>query len=507
MPNPTEVRPVLEMQHISKRFDATQALEDVSLMLYPGEVHALLGENGAGKSTLIKIITGVHQADVGEIILEGSRVHFTDPRAAQQAGIAAIYQEPSLFPDLDIAENIFVGRQPVGLGGRLQWSQMVEEANRLLASLGVHLDPRTKARFLSVAEQQMVEIARALSTNAKILIMDEPTSSLTPAEVNELFRIVRQLRQAGTAIVFISHRLEELLDLVDRVTVLRDGRYVGTRPMAEVTIENMIEMMVGRTLATLFPKQTVTPGEVMVEVEHLTCAGVFNDVSFQVRAGEIVGVAGLVGAGRTEVAQSIFGITPATAGVIKIEGREASIRSPRDAMALGIAYVPEDRQHHGLILPMPIAQNITLPIINRFTRRGWLRRSAEEATALAFADQMEVKRAAITQQVRQLSGGNQQKVVLAKWLATNPRILILDEPTRGIDVGTKSAVHALMSELAGRGLAILMISSELPEILGMSDRVLVMREGRITGRFVRAEATQARIMHAATVGTAAGGVN
>ena len=508
MPDPTAIpTPILEMQHISKRFDATQAVEDVSLALYPGEVHALLGENGAGKSTLVKIITGVHQPDTGEILLEGGRFHFADPRAAQRAGIAAIYQEPSLFPDLDIAENIFVGRQPVGWGGRLQWQKMVEEANRLLVTLGVHLDPRTKARFLSVAEQQMVEIARALSTNAKILIMDEPTSSLTPAEVFELFRIVRQLRSAGTAIVFISHRLEDLFEMADRVTILRDGRFVGTRPMTDVTIENLIEMMVGRTLANLFPKQNVTLGEVMLDVTHFTRIGVFIDVSFQVRAGEIVGIAGLVGAGRTEVAQSIFGIAPPTAGAIKVQGKQVSIRSPQDAMALGIAYVPEDRQHHGLILPMTIAQNITLPIIRRFTRNGWLQHNAEERAAVEFADQMEVKRAEIGQQVRQLSGGNQQKVVLAKWLATNPRILILDEPTRGIDVGTKSAVHALMSELASRGLAILMISSELPEILGMSDRVLVMREGRITGEFSRTEATQERIMHAATMGTAVGAVN
>lgn len=353
----------------------------------------------------------------------------------------------------------------------------------------------------------MVEIARALSTNAKILIMDEPTSSLTPAKVIELFRIVRQLRSAGTAIVFISHRLEISLRWPTVVTILRDGRFVGTRPMTDVTIENLIEMMVGRTLANLFPKQNVTLGEVMLDVTHFTRIGVFIDVSFQVRAGEIVGIAGLVGAGRTEVAQSIFGIAPPTAGAIKVQGKQVSIRSPQDAMALGIAYVLEDRQHHGLILPMTIAQNITLPIIRRFTRNGWLQHNAEERAAVEFADQMEVKRAEIGQQVRQLSGGNQQKVVLAKWLATNPRILILDEPTRGIDVGTNRGRCLLMSELASRGLAILMISSELPEILGMSDRVLVMREGRITGEFSRTEATQERIMHAATMGTAVGAVN
>ena len=493
--------PVLSAHGISKSFGGVKALQDVEFAAYAGEVHALLGENGAGKSTLIKIFTGVHQPDVGEIFLNGQQVHFADPRVARQAGIAAIYQEPSLFPDLDIAENIFVGRQPIAAGQRVDWRQMVQESTRLLDRLGVQLDPRTKARFLSVAEQQMVEIARALSIDAKILIMDEPTSSLTLAEVAELFRIVRQLREAGTAIIFISHRLEELFELADRVTILRDGRFVGTQPMADVTTARLIEMMVGRTLADLFPKQDVAPGRVLLEVEHLSRAGVFDDISFEVRAGEIVGMAGLVGAGRTDVAQAIFGVNPATSGVIKIDGKPVKITSPQQAMGLGLAYVPEDRQHHGLLLPLSIAQNITLPNLGHFARLGWLNGKAELRAAEEAADQMEVKRASITQRARELSGGNQQKVVLAKWLATHPRILILDEPTRGIDVGTKRAVHALMSDLASQGLAILMISSELPEVLGMSDRVIVMREGRITGQLTRAEATQEKIMHAATVGT------
>ncbi len=497
-----EKSPVLSGHNISKAFGGVKALQGVEFAAYPGEVHALLGENGAGKSTLIKCFTGVYRPDEGEILLDGQPASFGDPRDARQAGIAAIYQEPSLFPDLDITENIFVGRQLTGGGGRVAWRQMVQEARRLLAQLGVPLDPGTKARYLSVAEQQMVEIARALSINAKILIMDEPTSSLTLAEVAELFRIVRQLRDGGTAVIFISHRLEELFELADRVTILRDGRYVGTQPLANVTTQQLIEMMVGRTLADLFPKLDVAPGEVLLEVEHLSRAGVFDDISFQVRAGEIVGLAGLVGAGRTDVAQSIFGIAPATSGVIKIGGKAASIKDPQTAMALGLAYVPEDRQHHGLLLPMTISNNITLPDLRRFARLGWLDQRGERQAASRAAEQMEVKCTSVQQKVNELSGGNQQKVVLAKWLSTNPRILILDEPTRGIDVGTKSAVHALMSQLASQGIAILMISSELPEILGMSDRVLVMREGRLTGHFRRAEATQEIIMQAATLGQA-----
>ena len=497
-----ELQPVLSAHHVSKAFGGVKALQDVSFAAYAGEVHAILGENGAGKSTLIKILTGVYLPDGGNLQLRGHDVTILNPRAAQSLGIAAIYQEPSLFPDLDIAENIFVGRQPTR-GGRVDWSAMVSEAARLLKELGVELDPRTKARYLSVAQQQMVEIARALSIDAKVLIMDEPTSSLTPAEVSELFVIVRQLRAAGVAVIFISHRLEELFELADRVTILRDGRLVGERTLQDVTIDQLIEMMVGRTLADLFPKIPVTPGAVLLEVTGLGYERLFSDISFQVRAGEIVGMAGLVGAGRTEVARTLFGVTPATRGAIKIDGRPVQITSPQQAMALGLAYVPEDRQHHGLLLPMGIATNISLPSLRRFARNGWVDDRNEKIAATQAADQLEVKRASVDQRARELSGGNQQKVVLAKWLSTNPRILILDEPTRGIDVGTKSAVHGLMSQLAAQGMAILMISSELPEVLGMSDRVLVMREGRLTGHFTRAEATQELIMRAATMGSAA----
>ncbi|MCB0196206.1 MAG: sugar ABC transporter ATP-binding protein [Anaerolineae bacterium] len=489
---------ILSMSNIYKNFAGVRALQGVAFDLYPGEVHALLGENGAGKSTLIKIITGVHQPDDGDIVLYGEPVKFDDPRASQRQGIAAIYQEPSLFPDLDIAENIFVGRQPTRAGGQVAWSQMYHAASELLNSLGVHLDPRTKARNLSVAQQQMVEIARALSVQAKILIMDEPTSSLTLAEVDDLFRIVNQLRDAGTAIVFISHRLEELFELADRVTVLRDGAYVDTKLISEVTTESLIQMMVGRQLSDLFPKLDVEAGDIVLQVECLSRDGAFQDVSFTLRQGEILGMAGLVGAGRTDVARAIFGVDAITGGRVIINGQPVTINSPQQAMRLGLAYVPEDRQHHGLVLPMHISHNITLPILSEFASQGWLDTGQEQQSATEAATQMEVKAAGLWQRVRELSGGNQQKVVLAKWLATKPRILILDEPTRGIDVGTKAAVHGLMSQLASQGMAILMISSELPEILGMSDRILVMREGRLTGQFSRTEATQEKIMLAAT---------
>jgi rhamnose transport system ATP-binding protein len=493
----SEPSPIFQMQHVSKSFGGAHALRDVHFEIYPGEVHALLGENGAGKSTLIKIITGVHQPDAGQLFLDGLPIRFANTREAQEHGIAAIYQEPSLFPDLDVAENILVGRQPLR-NGRVDWKRMYQEASDLLRRLGLPIDPRTKARELSVAQQQVVEIARALSINAKVLIMDEPTSSLTLREVEELFAIVRQLREAGTAIVFISHRLEELFALVDRVTILRDGAYVSTRSMADVTSDDLIRMMVGRTLSELFPKQVVAPGEVLLEVQGLGVEGIFSDISFQLRRGEILGMAGLIGAGRTNVARALFGTEPATAGTIKLDGKIVVINNPDTAMALGIGYVPEDRKEHGVVLQMGIGQNITLPILATFANLGWIDQQRELESAAESAQKLEVKMASVQQPVGQLSGGNQQKVVLAKWLGTQPRVLILDEPTRGIDVGTKAAVHHLMGGLAAQGIAILMISSELPEVLGMSDRILVMREGRLTGQFSRAEATQENLMAAAT---------
>ena len=489
---------ILRMTNISKSFSGVHALRGVQLELRPGEVHALLGENGAGKSTLVKVITGVHQPDTGEIYLNGQRLHLTDPREATALGISAIYQELSIFPDLDIAENIYVGRRPTRAGGLIDWRRMYRDAEALLNSLGVQLNLKTKARYLSIAQQQMVEIARALSVNARILIMDEPTSALTLNEVADLFEIVRRLREKGTAILFISHRLEELFEIADCVTVLRDATYVDTRSMAGVTQDELIRMMVGRTISDLFPKKAVDQGEVVLRVKNLTRSGAFKDVSFDLHKGEILGLAGLIGAGRTEVSQALFGVAPADEGTIEIDGRSVRMTSPRQAMEYGLALVPEDRQHHGLVLPMDIADNVMLPRLSHFSRRGWLAAKQARQSAHAAATQMEVKATTVWQKVRELSGGNQQKVVLAKWLSTHPRILILDEPTRGIDIGTKAEVHRLMCDLAAEGIAILMISSELPEVLGMSDRILVMHEGRVTGLFTRGEATQERIMTAAT---------
>jgi rhamnose transport system ATP-binding protein len=490
-------QPVISMRGINKAFGGVQALNDVAFDIYAGEVHALLGENGAGKSTLIKIITGVYQPDGGEIVLNGEPVQFANPREAQAAAIAAIYQEPNLFPDLDIAENIYVGRQPKK-GGRVDWGQMYEDAENLLDSLGLKLDVRTKARSLSVAQQQMVEIARALSLDAKVLIMDEPTSSLTLSEVEDLFTITRRLRDQGTALVFISHRLEELFALADRVTILRDGNYIGTRMIDNVTRDELIHMMVGRSLDSLYPKEGADIGDVVLEVRSLTIPGQFENISFEVRAGEILGVYGLVGAGRTEIARAIFGTEPAMSGQIVIHGKPVTIRSPQQAMDLGIAYVPEDRKMHGLILPMSISQNITLSILQRFATATWINQQEENSAAQELARQLSVKAAGVWQKAAELSGGNQQKVVLSKWLATKPRILILDEPTRGIDVGTKSEVHQLLSQLAADGVAIVMISSELPEILGMSDRILVICEGHVGGEFDRDEATQEKLIHVIT---------
>jgi rhamnose transport system ATP-binding protein len=495
---------ILMLSNITKRFGGVEVLHGVSFTLRQGEVHALLGENGAGKSTLIKVITGVHQPDAGEIDLNGRQMHFNDTHESRLAGIAAIYQELSLFPDLNVAENIFIGRQPTSFGGRIDWQKLYAEAETLLASLGVHLELKQKARNLSIAQQQMVEIARAFSINARILIMDEPTSSLTLNEVDDLFRLVRRLRDEGTAIVFISHRLEELFELADRVTVLRDGAYVDTCQMKDVTRDDLIRMMVGRTITNMFPKQDVKPGKVVLKVDHLTCEGTFKDISFELREGEILGLAGLVGAGRTNVARAIFGVESPTSGEIQLDGLAIHITSPQQAIALGLAYVPEDRQLHGLIPPMNITANISLPVLQKYTRRGWLRDKVERSAAFTAARQMEVRANSVWQRARELSGGNQQKVVMAKWLSTKPRILILDEPTRGIDVGTKAAVHALMSKLVSEGMAILMISSELPEVLGMSDRVIVMHEGSMTAHFTRAEATQEKILSAATQTVATG---
>jgi rhamnose transport system ATP-binding protein len=495
---PAATPPVVELRDVTKQFGAVRALRGVQLVLYPGEVHALVGENGAGKSTLVKMLGGIHQPDTGEILINGRPVALTSPLDARANGIAVIQQHPFLFPDLDVAENVFMGRQPKTRFGRIDWRRMNREVDTLLRPLGVSFAATTPVRGLSVADQQMVEIAKALSQDARVLVMDEPTASLSAREVERLFAIVRRLREQGAAILFVSHRLEEVAELADRVTIFRDGGYVITAPTSELTTDQIIRHMVGRQLDSLFPKEAAEIGEVVLSVRGLSRLGAFQDVSFDLRRGEILGLFGLVGAGRTEVARVIFGVDGAERGTVALNGRPVSIADPTDAMNHGIAYVPEDRHAQGLILTFPIDENITLPILRRLSNLTLVNSGKAEAIAADYAARLQVKSAGMDQLVSALSGGNQQKVVLGKWLATDPVVLMLDEPTRGIDIGTKAEVHRIISHLAGQGLAILMISSELPEILGMSDRILVMHEGRVSGEFSRVEADQERIMFAAT---------
>ncbi|MBX6766140.1 MAG: sugar ABC transporter ATP-binding protein [Actinomadura rubrobrunea] len=494
--------PALALVDVSKSFGAVRALQGVTIELHAGEVHALAGENGAGKSTVVKTFAGVHRPDSGEVRVDGRPVTFHGPADAQAAGVAVIYQEPTLFPDLSVAENIFMGRQPRTRFGRIDRRAMHAEAARLFERLGVALDPQQPARGLSIADQQVVEIAKAISREARVLIMDEPTAALTGQEVARLFAVTRTLRDQGCAVLFISHRLEEIFAICQRVTTLRDGTYVGTEDVADLTPDDLVQRMVGREVAALYPKQHVRPGEVALKVSRLTREGVFTDVSFEVRRGEIVALAGLVGAGRSEVARAIFGVDRWDAGSVEVNGRRLPPASPTAAMAAGLALVPEDRRQQGLVMDMSIERNMGLTQLRRLRRltgRGPLiSRKVERDRAADWALRLQLKYARLSDAVGVLSGGNQQKVVLAKWLATEPSVLIVDEPTRGIDVGTKAEVHRLLSELAAENLAILMISSDLPEVLGMADRVLVMHEGRLTAEIPRAEATEEAVMAAAT---------
>ena len=495
-----ENAPIMQTKQLSMSFGGVQVLKDVDFDIYPGEIHGLIGENGAGKSTLLKILAGVYQPKSGEILLRDKPVDIPNPHTATDLGIALIHQEPLTFPDLDVAENIFIGRQPMRRGlPRVDWKTMYARAGEILNSLGVNLDPKAKVRGLSVADQQMVEMAGALSQDAKILFMDEPTAALTPSEVKDLFTIIRRMREQGTAIVFISHRLEEILDICDRITVLRDGEWVGECRPDDTTTDEIIHMMVGRPLSALFDMGSEHAiGEPMLQVEGLSRVRKFSDVSFEVHAGEIVGMAGLVGAGRTDVARALFGVLDIDSGTVRIQGKEVDIKQPRGALAHGMAYVPEDRQHNGLLMDMSVTKNTTLAALERIFPNHWLRNSVEDKYAEEYVDKLRIMLRQLSQPVRELSGGNQQKVVLSKWLLASPKIILLDEPTRGIDIGAKSEVHRLIGELAAQGLAILMISSEMPEILAMSDRIIVMREGRINGHFTREEATAERIIAAAT---------
>lgn len=493
----------LRMEGISKHFPGVQALNGVDFEVERGEIHALVGENGAGKSTLMKVLMGVYPKDSGRIFLEGREVRISGPKEAESLGISMIFQEFNLLPHLTVGENIFLTRLPrKGFLRTVDWRRLWDDSVEILAKLEIPIDPRSLIRDLSVAEMQMVEIAKALSVNAKVLIMDEPTSALTREEIGKLFAQMRKLRDQGVAIVFISHRLEEIKEISDRITVLRDGQKIATVKTSDVTEEEIAEMMVGREVKTLFPKTETRKGRILLEVKNLTRKGVFEDVSFCLHEGEILGIYGLVGAGRTELARSIFGEDPIDSGEVFLEGRRVSVRHPKDAVDLGVGLVPENRALQGLLLNMSVRENIALPNLAGLSRKGWISNFKEKSLAQKQVQVLGVKTPSLEQKVLYLSGGNQQKVVLAKWLARNPRVLILDEPTRGIDIGAKAEVHALMNSLAEMGIGIIMISSELPEVLGMSDRILVMRKGRIVAEFSREEASPQKIVLAAAGGKA-----
>ena len=486
---------LLQAINITKSYAGVHALKSASFELRAGEVHALIGENGAGKSTLIKIITGAVELDGGEIRLNGEIVTHNSPRVAKQLGIAAIYQQPTLFPELTVAENIALGLEKAGMLGRVDWRERRRRAAELLAQVGARIDTERAAGELTMPQQQLVEIARALGAKAKVLIMDEPTASLSEEDTQNLFRVIRNLRESGVGVIYISHRLEELPVIADRVTVLRDGRTIDTRLMSDVNRQQLIQLMIGRELSAVFPKKEVVLGDVVLELRQLgsKCAGI-KEINLSVRAGEIVGLAGLVGAGRTELARTIFGLTQADQGEIVLRGKPVRIESPSQAIKHGLAYLPEDRRRHGVILDMQIGANITLASLDRLSRYGMMDFKREKEIAADYTRRLGVKTPAIYVPVSTLSGGNQQKVALSRWLVTKPSVLILDEPTQGIDVGAKSEIHALMIELASHSVAILMISSELPEILGMSDRIAVMHGGTIVAILDRKDATQAKIL-------------
>lgn len=501
-PSPSEPgprsTPLLQLRGAAKTFGPVIALGDGEIEILSGEIHALVGENGAGKSTLVKILAGVHQRDAGEFFVEGQSVHFRNVADSKAVGISVIYQEPTLFPDLTVAENIFMGRQPRGRTGLIDRGAMRQASVDLFSVLGVPIDPDRVAEGLSIADQQIIEIAKAISLQAKVLIMDEPTAALSGVEVERLFSVARQLRDSGSGILFISHRFDEVFSLCNRITVMRDGHYIATHRTEDVTIDKVVKDMVGRDIDQLFPKVVAELGGPVLQVSGLTRAGVFNDITFDVHAGEIVALAGLVGAGRTEVARAIFGVDPYDSGSVSIKGQALRPGSPAAAMAAGIGLVPEDRRKQGLVMDLSVARNATLTLRHLLARFGLISGGKERALAAEWTKTLQVKVSSLDNAVSTLSGGNQQKVVLAKWLATKPQLVIVDEPTRGIDVGTKSEVHRLLSDLAGQGIAIVMISSELPEVLGMADRVLVMHEGRITANLSRADATPESVMHAAT---------
>jgi ribose transport system ATP-binding protein len=494
---------VVAMSDIRKSFPGVQALKGVTFGLHKGEIHGLVGENGAGKSTLVKILTGVLSSDSGSISLYGNRVAIESPRQAQQLGISIIHQELSVLPNLTVGQNIYLGREPRKfLPFWIDWKTLYRMAQEQLQRLNVPISSRTPVAELSVAQRQMVEVARALSLAAGVIVMDEPTSALTEREIESLFSLMRSLKQQGISIIFISHKLEEIVQIADRITVLRDGSLVGSAPVGDLTPNQIVTMMVGRELGEMYPKQEVVRQEVVLSARNLRRGKDLRGVSFELHSGEILGLAGLVGSGRTYVARAIFGADPLEGGEFQLDGRPVRIRSPQEAISLGIGFLPEDRKVQGVLLGLSVSSNIAITRLQNVSRWGVIVFRRLKELALEFVQKLSIRTPGISQLVRNLSGGNQQKVVLAKWLALRPRVLILDEPTRGIDVGAKAEIHTLMNQLAKDGVGILMISSDLPEVLGVSDRILVMHEGTIAGEFSRREASPDKIMLCATGGKA-----
>lgn len=492
---------LLEMKGIHKSFPGVKVLEDVQFSLQSGELHALMGENGAGKSTLMKILGGIYTKDSGEILVEGVKQEIDSTKAATALGISIIHQELNLISYLSVMENMFLGREfTYGQSRFVNWRKMREEAEKYLSMLNIGIDPGTLVEELSVGQQQMIEIAKALSTNARILVLDEPTAALTDREIAALFEVIASLKKKGVGMIYISHRMEEIFQISDRITVLRDGKYIGTKQTSETNMDELVRMMVGRDIKDRFPKIQIPIGNERIRVEGLSTKSKLKNISFHVRSGEILGIAGLMGAGRTELAKALFGVDPVDQGRIYVDGKETTIRQPIDAIQAGIAFVTEDRKQEGLILSLSIRENLSLPNLGKLSSAGFMNKAREKQLSEATIDKLQIKTPHQEQPVGSLSGGNQQKVVIGKWLATEPKILILDEPTRGVDIGAKKEIYDLMNQLAAQGVAIIMISSELPEVLGMSDRILVMHEGRLAAEFTKAEATQENIMHAATGG-------
>lgn len=494
----THATPLLEMEHVRKVFPGVTALDDVDFTLMPGEVHALIGENGAGKSTLIKIIAGLYRPDGGSMRVGGQPVEFRSPADSIAHRIKVVYQELDLVPDMSVAENVFLGGYPKTKSGLVDWQALNNQTVELLGQLGLEISPQTPVGELKVAEQQLVEIARALSRQAQIVIMDEPTSALSPEEVNRLFGVVEQLRQLGVGIIYVSHKLDEIYRIADRVTVFRDGRRVVTKPINETTPQDLVNWMVGRELEDLYPKSPTTPGAPLLEVRNLSGGGL-HDINFTVHAGEVVGVFGLMGAGINTLGRALFGASDRSEGEVIVDGQPVKANSPSDAMQKGMGLLTEDRKGDGLVLPLSVKDNMTLASLKRFATFAWLHPSRESKEASDYVSRLSIKTPSLRQKVRLLSGGNQQKVLMARWMMRDPKVLILAEPTRGIDVGSKAEIYRLIDEMAHRGLAILFMSTEIPEVLGIADRIIVMREGRITAEFSRAEATQERLVEAAAV--------